>query len=118
MGLGRCQSNDFDAQIADKTISMIQYILLSLKFRYDHYETKGTMFGHIRDGIIEARLNERLWGLFVELIRIMVVLFNDMDEMDLLKRILEDETRISLRQTKYDEQTMRVPCVCNTDLYA
>lgn len=91
LGLGRCQSNDFDAQIADTTITMIQYILLTLKFRFEHYETKGELFSHIRDGIIETRLDERLWGLFVELIRVMVVLFDDMDEMDLLKRILEDE---------------------------
>ena len=91
LGLGRCQSNDFDARIADTTITMIQYILLTLKFRFEHYETKGALFSHIRDGIIETRLNERLWGLFVELIRVMVVLFDDMDEMDLLKRILEDE---------------------------
>ena len=27
-----------------------------------HYETKGALCNHIRDGIIEARLNERLWG--------------------------------------------------------
>jgi len=91
LGLGRCQSNDFDAQIADTTITMIQYILLTLKFRFEHYETKGALFSHIRDGIIETRLNERLWGLFVELIRVMVVLFDDMDEMDLLTRILEDD---------------------------
>ena len=70
---------------------MVQYILLTLKFRFEHYETKGALFSHIRDGIIETRLNERLWGLFVELIRVMVVLFDDMDEMDLLTRILEDE---------------------------
>ena len=29
-GLGICQSNDFDAQIADTTITMIQHILLAL----------------------------------------------------------------------------------------
>ena len=44
LGLGRCQSNDFDAQIADTTITMIQYILLTLNFRFEHYETKGALF--------------------------------------------------------------------------
>jgi hypothetical protein len=39
LGLGKCQSNDFDAQIADTTITLIQYILLTLKFRFEHYET-------------------------------------------------------------------------------
>ncbi|MDF1574922.1 MAG: hypothetical protein P1P86_06975, partial [Bacteroidales bacterium] len=39
----------------------------------------------------ESRLNERLWGLFIELIRVLEVLFDDVDEMDILQRILEDE---------------------------
>jgi predicted nucleic acid-binding Zn finger protein len=91
LGLGRCQSNDFDAQIADTTITMIQHILLTLMFRFEHYETKGALFSHIREGIIESRLNERLWGLFIELIKVLGVLFDDVDEMDLLQRILEDE---------------------------
>ena len=91
LGLGRCQSNDFDAQIADATITMIQHILLTLKFRFEHYETKGALFSHIREGIIESRLNERLWGLFIELIRVLEVLFEDVDEMDILQRILEDD---------------------------
>jgi len=30
LNLGKCQSNDFDAQIADTTISLTQYIILSL----------------------------------------------------------------------------------------
>ena len=91
LGLGRCQSNDFDAQIADTTITMIQHILLTLKFRFEHYETKGALFSHIREGIIESRLNERLWGLFIEVIRVLEVLFDDVDQMDILQRILEDE---------------------------
>ena len=70
---------------------MIQYILLTLKFRFEHYETKGALFCHIREGVIESRLNERLWGLFIEVIRVLEVLFDDVDQMDILQRILEDE---------------------------
>jgi hypothetical protein len=91
LGLGKCQSNDFDAQIADTTITMIQYLLLTLKYRFEHYETKGALFKHIREEIIQHRLNERLWGLFIELIRIMEVLFDELDEMEILEKILNDE---------------------------
>jgi hypothetical protein len=91
LGLGRCQSNDFDAQIADTTITMIQHILLTLKFRFEHYETKGALFNHVREGIIQLRLNERLWGLFIELIRVVEALFDGIDEMDILEKILQDE---------------------------
>jgi predicted nucleic acid-binding Zn finger protein len=91
LGLGRCQSNDFDAQIADTTITMIQHILLTLKYRFEHYETKGALFNQVREGIIESRLDERLWGLFVELLRLIEVLFDGLDEMEILKRILNDD---------------------------
>jgi hypothetical protein len=91
LGLGRCQSKDFDAQIADTTITMIQHILLTQKFRFEHYETKGALFNHLREDIIQHRLDERLWGLFVELIRVIEVLFEGIDEMDILERILRDE---------------------------
>ena len=40
---------------------------------------------------ILADIHERLWGLFIELIWALEVLFDDVDEMDILQRILEDE---------------------------
>jgi len=91
LGLGKCQSNDFDAQIADTTITMIQHILLTLQYRFEHYESKGALFENIREGIVQSRLNERLWGLFIELLRLIEVLFDGIDEMELLERILNDE---------------------------
>jgi len=91
LGLGRCQSNDCDAQIADTTITMIQHILLTLKYRFEHYETKGALFNQVREGIIQLRLDERLWGLFVELVKLIETLFDGVDEMEILERILNDE---------------------------
>ena len=70
LGLGIFQSNDFDAQIADTTITMIQHILLTMKYRFEHYESKGALFKPVREGVIQSRLDERLWGLFIELIRL------------------------------------------------
>ncbi len=83
LGLGRCQSNDFDAQIADTTVTMIQHILLTLKYRFEHYESKGALFEGVRESIVQSRLNERLWGLFIELLRLIEVLFDGIDEMEL-----------------------------------
>ena len=91
LGLGKCQSIDFDAQIADTTITMIQHILLTLKYRFEHYESKGALFEHLKEGIIQSRLNERLWALFIELLRLIEVLFDGIDEMEILERILNDE---------------------------
>ena len=89
--LGKCQSNDFDAQIADTTITMIQHILLTLKYRFEHYESKGALFDQVKEGIVQSRLNERLWGLFIELLRLIDVLFDGIDEMEILERVLNDE---------------------------
>ena len=91
LGLGRCQSKDFDAQVADTTITLIQHMMLTLKYRFEHYETKGALFNHVREGIIQSRLDERLWGLFIELLRLIEVLFDGLDEMEILERILNDE---------------------------
>ena len=52
LGLGKCQSNNFDGQIADTTITMIQRILLTLKYRFDHYESKAALFKEIEEAII------------------------------------------------------------------
>jgi predicted nucleic acid-binding Zn finger protein len=91
LGLGKCQSNDFDAQIADTTITMIQHILLTLQYRMEHYESKGALFENLREGFIQSRLNERLWGLFIELLRLIEVLFDGVDEMEILERILNND---------------------------
>ncbi|MFC2081185.1 hypothetical protein ACFLR8_03145 [Bacteroidota bacterium] len=83
--------DDFDAQIADTTITMIQHMLLTLKYRFEYYETKGALFNKVREGIIESRLDERLWGLFIELIRLIEALFDGIDEMELWEKFLRDE---------------------------
>lgn len=42
--LGKCQSNDFNAQIADATLAFMIYTMLSLKKRLCEYETFGEFF--------------------------------------------------------------------------
>ncbi len=40
----KCQSQDFDAQIAATTLSMLQYNLLAVSRRFSAYQTNGEMF--------------------------------------------------------------------------
>ena len=91
LGLGRCQSNDFDAQIADTTITMIQYILLTMRYRVDTYETMNGLFANIQESTVQHRLNERLWGLFIELLEVIEAIFIESDQDQLMERILNDE---------------------------
>jgi hypothetical protein len=70
---------------------MIQHILLTLKYRFEHYESKGELFEQVKEVVVQYRLNERLWGLFIELLRIIEVLFEGIDEMEILEKIVNDE---------------------------
>ena len=91
LDLGKCQSNDFDAHIADITITMIQHMLLTLRYRFDNYESKGGLFRDIKTEMVQQRLNQRLWGLFIELIRIIELLFEDIDHEQLMIKIFNDD---------------------------
>lgn len=91
LGLGRCQSNGFDAQIADTTIIMIQHILLTMRYRVEHYESMVGLFSNVKEAAVRQRLDQRLWGLFIELMQIIVVLFEDIDEQELLEKIFQNE---------------------------
>jgi hypothetical protein len=87
LNLGGSQSSNFDAQIADTTISMIAYILLSFRFRYEHYESKGALYRSMNNEYLRMTLDRRLWELFLETIRIIGEVL-DIDADDLLRRIL------------------------------
>ena len=70
-GLGKSQSQDFDAQIADISIAIIQYNVFSLAKRIEAYETLGGLFKEIKEQVIEYTISERIWGFIQELLRIM-----------------------------------------------
>jgi hypothetical protein len=87
LNLGGCQSSNFDAQIADTTISMIAYILLSFRFRFEHYESKGALFRSMNAECLRMTLDRRLWELFLETVQVIAQVL-DIDTDDLMKRIL------------------------------
>ena len=87
LNLGGCQSSNFDAQIADTTISMIAYIMLTFRFRYDNYESKGALYRSMNAECLRMTLDRRIWELFMATIRIIAEAL-DIDADDLLKRVL------------------------------
>lgn len=72
LNLGGCQSTNFEAQIADTTITMIQYILLTLRKRFDDYETRGEIFRATGEEMLERRLHVRLWELLIVIMKIII----------------------------------------------
>lgn len=65
----KCQSLDFDAQIADTSIRLIQYLILTFKKRFECYETLGGLFRHSQEMLQDMVLAERLWLLFLEIVK-------------------------------------------------
>jgi IS4 transposase len=59
-GLGKCQSTNFDVQIAQITITMTQYLLTSIRYRMEAYETIGGLFKDLKQDYIENKLNIRI----------------------------------------------------------
>jgi len=88
LNLGGCQSSNFDAQVADTTITMIAYILLAFRFRYDHYESMGALFRAMNAEDLQKTIDIRLWELFVKLVQtVCEEIEKDIEEvMDLLIR--------------------------------
>ena len=57
--LGKCQSTNFDVQVAQITIIMTQYLLTSVRCRMEAYETIGGLFKDLKQDYIENKLNIR-----------------------------------------------------------
>jgi len=81
--LGRCQSQDFDAQIASATISMILYVFLSYYRRMNAYETLGTLFEVIKNDVYEKNLAQRLWKLFDEMLQVVIDIISQNGKIDI-----------------------------------
>ncbi len=91
LNLGKSQANDFDSQIADTTISLMQYIALTLHKRFQAYETLGELFRANKQYFLEATLAKRLWGFFLQLLNQIAELFEvDIDQL-MLKTFNQNE---------------------------
>ena len=58
--LGKSQNTDFCGQIADATLTMITYTILSLYKRFEAYETLGALFRNTQKEMLEKTLYERI----------------------------------------------------------
>ena len=70
---------------------MIQHILLTFKYRIANYESKTGLFAEIKEETTRQRLNQRLWGLFIEIMQIVQHVFNQVDEEQLFERISQND---------------------------
>ena len=99
LNLGKSESQDFDAQIADATITMIQYIFLAIRNRIEKYESIGKLYENTKADMLELRLHDRLILLLIAIIEIIEELFEEFDIDKLFSKIINNENafkRISL----------------------
>ena len=91
LSLGKDQANDFDSQIASATLVMMQYILISTRYRFDNYESKGELFRQAKVEIFRENLSNRLWGLLLEILNMIIEIFENEDADELIEKMFNDE---------------------------
>ena len=90
LGIHKCQSKHFDAHIAHTTLTMIQYIMLSLHKRFSDYETIGGLFRAIKDQYKQATIAQRLWSIFIQILTNLVQKIHcDMEQI--LQLLIDDD---------------------------
>ena len=94
--LGGSQNTDFDGQIADTTLSLATYTILTLQKRFGCYETLGGLFREIQQGLLEMTLWERLLRAFIQMV-IHLLDFLSIDIEETMRKML----KLSYNDTKF-----------------
>jgi hypothetical protein len=93
LGLGKCQAQDFDAQIAATTLCMLQHNLLSVVKRFNDYETLGELFREAQKNTLQITIAERIWLIITEIAA-------------KLSEILETDTELLMRKIFSENETL------------
>lgn len=67
LGLGGCRSKDLDSHIATISLVLMNYTALSLKKRFEDYETLGGLFRDFSGMMLRETIVQRTWKVLVQL---------------------------------------------------
>ena len=102
--MGKSQSQDFDAQITDISVSIILYNIFSLLKKFNYYETIGGIFKNIKEKVQELTIWEKIWDLLMEIVKTIAFAINE-DFNELIYTILKSSKKnnefIKLLELKY-----------------
>ena len=87
-GLGKCQSTNFDIQIAQISIIMVQYLLTSIRYRMEAYETIGGLFKDLKQDYIENKLNIRILAVVSLVIDVLEKMIESIDIELITRKII------------------------------
>lgn len=68
MNLGKYQSRHFAAQIAEFTLTMMQYNTLCSVKRFEAYETIGGLFKEVTKDTLELSVADKIWAAIVDIL--------------------------------------------------
>ena len=95
LNLGKCQSQDFDAQIAATTISLIQYNVLSLVRRINDYETIGGLLANAIDNAVEKTVLIKILDMLISVIMEIANYF-DTDTDKIFEKCINDNEKFNI----------------------
>lgn len=67
LGLGKSQTQDFDAQIPSTTLCRLQYNPLSVVKRFSDDETLGGLFRDAQKDSLKITITEQIWQIIIEI---------------------------------------------------
>jgi len=91
LNLGGCESSNFDAQIADTTISMIQHIMLTYYKRIYYQQGLGGLFENLKKEQVELDLVTKILEILRELINCLCDI-SGIDYMEFQKDLFHNES--------------------------
>ncbi len=92
--MGKCESQDFDAQIAATTLCMLQYNLLAVARRFSAYQTNGELFRDIEKDTLQLTVSEHIWQIIIELLVEMADILS-IDPEELVLEIVPENQRLA-----------------------
>ena len=109
LGLGKCQSRSYNAQIADTTLCFMMYQMLSLAKRFSEYETLGALFRSERERLQVLTL----WSRTLEEVRHLLEVLSREAGVDLLACL----STVAARQTADFSTKVWAHLLCDSDNY-
>lgn len=94
LGLGKCQSRDFSAQIAHSSIVFLQYNILSTTRRFSNYETIGGLFKDVCQDAMELTVCQRIWEIICEIASVIAETF-EIGNDKAIETIIKDSDKLS-----------------------
>ena len=95
LGLGKCQSRDFDAQICSITLSKVQHILLCYHKRIHCQQKMDGIFEDIGYQTMEASIIERMIAQFIELLDIVAQVMG-VEPIELYLKLIQNPKAVKI----------------------